>query len=254
MQPYRPRTAVLLLFTLAWLMPAIRAEAETVPCPDGNKLKVSLGWSFGFANSPFAAGDDNLDHDSAPLIALQAHVDDIDIARVDVLLALANFGRLTSIVESGGGGVTDSTATAEVRRAMLADLSVVFLKQFAVKLNVNGGFVFDAQREADSTSVADASAYIFIGPQLQACFDKSRLVVDLLVGQSEVMTGVDLFSQTFDKHMLRFRPRLHFTMDGIKDDKVIAVGMWADLGFSEKHGDTYEVFVSFPIWESPEGN
>lgn len=225
---------------------AAEAELDTT-----NALIVSLGWSFGIANSPFAPLGDSGERDSAPLVALNAHVNEYSFAKVDLLLALANFGRLVSELQPGGAEQADS-ATA-VRRAILADMSALFFRQSPVALNLNAGFVFDAQGQEEA-AVKDASAYLLLGPHMEAVLPakKGKVSVDLLVGQSEVMTGADLFSQSFDKDILRFRPRLHFTMIGLRKGTPISVGMWADMGFSDKYGDTYEVFVSFPIWDSRE--
>ena len=117
----------------------------------------------------------------------------------------------------------------------------------AIFLTFNTGFIFDADDE-DEGLVEDASSYMFVGPTVRATTGtKTSLLVDLLIGQSEVLTDVELFSKSWSrKEMLRFRPRIRFILTQGKffKDNPTMIGMWSDLGIADTTGDTYVVFVA----------
>ena len=117
---------------------------------------------------------------------------------------------------------------------------------FAFRIMLNGGFLFDAEND-DNGEVPDASSYLFVGPSVKATFgQKSQLVLDLLFGQSEIMSDIELFSRSPSrKEMLRFRPRINFAIGegSLAESGRIYVGMWADLGVDERVPDTFVIFI-----------
>jgi hypothetical protein len=227
-----------------------------------NRMTLSLGWSFGAASfdSPLPAGRSlsGEARGNEPLIAAVAEVGRHKPWQGTLILALANFGRLVEGENSGGG--EPDTLTADVRRAVLADLSVRYRlvgshESVQVLASLNSGFVFDAARGDEDDEVLDAKSYIFAGPLLTSAIGSSaEFHVEFLVGQSEVMTDHELFSREWDKETLRFRPKIGFGLfgdDSSADSSVsitpLFITFWADLGVSEESGDTYVVTFSKPI-------
>lgn len=222
-----------------------------------NLLLFSLGYSFGNANAPLQAsesldGGSNTSTANAPLISLVAELRRHHAFGATVKLALANFGRLTKFAIPTSSGSEDVEVDApQVRQSLIADLDLQYRFWQPPGLDVlgvvNTGFLFDAERSDYSTEVPDASSYLFVGPALKARFaEQTELRVDLLFGQSEVMTNLELFSgDRRSKDTWRVRPRVRFLLgDGKFEKAAVVLGVWADLGFGAKYGDTYVVFIS----------
>jgi len=220
-----------------------------------NYISFGLGYSFGQANTPFsaeAASDLTDSHGNEPLIALTAVLGKSKPFRSDVTLALASFGRVVNLVDEAE---TDTTAASDVRRSILADL--ILRRRFFPSKNkslytsFNVGFLFDAQANEHQEIVPDASGYLMAGlSYLTDVGHNSSLNMDLLFGQSEVMTNLDLLDGRWTWQYTRIRPRIRFHLD--KRDELsksrffddIVFGVWADMGLDKAFGDTYVLFIS----------
>lgn len=240
--------------------------AKTPACFHETSFYLSLGYSIGVAFNADAPDDRGLADDrrgTEPLIAIGTKTGRGKTFQTEILLALANYGNLISVTPDATGGApapTDSTL-ATVRRSVLADLTLrrhlAGDKQVGTGFyaTFNTGFLFDAQNDADSTNVADASSYVFVGPSFRTLLSTcTEVEVDFLVGQSEIMTGKEPFSRGWgDGRTVRFRPRIVFNLLSDGDPKPnsftpLTVGFWADLGTSEETADTFAVFFSRPFW------
>lgn len=240
------------------------------PCRADEPQRVSLwlGYSFGLTqfDAVPAQGVSLLNETTGnePLVALIGEVGGKSATSAEVILALANFGQL--ITATGPAGSTaDSATAADVRRSLLLDFSLrrkLFPNRAPnVQLTLNTGFVLDAQSDEEGENVADASSYFFIGPMGRFVAGKdssfAEVEAELLVGQSEVMTRVEPFSRPWsDNRTLRVRPKATFTLLGKKKGQArslvlpVSFGLWCDLGFDSRTGDTYALFVSRPIWST----
>ena len=221
-----------------------------------NKYVFSLGYSFGRTNSPLNVEksiNSGNQRDSAPLLALYAELNRYHRVGGSVRLALANFGRLTKFLSADPSDPSTTTddSLGTVRRSIIAEFDVHTRFGNADKssfmLLLNTGFIFDAQGDDNAGSVADASSYFFLGAAIETSFrNGSQLRVDALIGQSEVMTDIELFSKAWSKKdVIRFRPKIRFLLkDKIFKKNPVILGLSADLGVSDKFGDTYVVFLS----------
>jgi len=241
----------------------VPASSHAAAPPDSthfpeNYISFGLGYSFGQANTPFAgeAGssvDLTDSHGNEPLVALTAVIGRTAPLRSDVTLALASFGRMVKIV--GDETVPDTANASDVRRSILADL--ILRQRFFPSRNkslytsLNLGFLFDPQANEGNEIVPDASGYLMAGlSYLTQMGRNSSLTLDLLFGQSEVMTNLDLFDGAWRWEYTRVRPRVRFHLD--KEDELkgshlfddLAFGIWADMGLDKTFGDTYVVFIS----------
>lgn len=258
----RVALAVLLLLGPA---AAVRAE-EPASGAAQNVASVLLGYSFGLANNPFGdagAGDTGEQSVSStePLLGFSAVIGRDRPLHMDLSLAMANFGRLVSLVK--GVEASPANGAADVRRAILADVTVAQRltrsadASTAFFLSANTGFVFDAQADRGN-NVEDASSYLMAGPTLRSRLgQKSSLTLDLFAGPSEVMTNREIFSSSWKIRDTRLRPRILFALDSSDDpnhregnsffDGTFLFGLWADLGLSQEFGDTYALFISRSI-------
>ncbi len=280
------RLLPVLLVGFHLLVVAVQAKATTAADAE-NRVGLSLGYSFSQSSFNTIPTDATTaltnTAGNEPLITLSAEIQRKSQVSIDLKFGLANFGRLiavgspTDTASSSGNDTTSTTGdeaamAADVRRSILADLSFRFrlwqagrevnTSPLSVFLTLNTGFVFDAQDDKSGTTIEDASSYVFAGPSFRATFtDRSELMTDLLVGQSEVMTGHEIFSRSWkDSRTFRVRPRVRFVLDdadstsstsGTLPLTPLIIGFWGDLGFDNETGDTYAVFISKPIWSSP---
>jgi hypothetical protein len=244
------------------------AVATTAITDPDNRITFSLGYSFGWANFTTSTPTNALLGETSgnePLLGLSAEYGRNSRLLFDFKLALANFGRLIDTTENITP-TADSTAT-DVRRSVITDASARWrFTSLASKnavagfLTLNTGIILDAQSEDPGTHIDDASSYLFIGPSLIADFDRTEFLLDLLVGQSEVMTNVELFAKKWDTDTLRVKPRIRLSLlpdDNAQDTKKsgmdfrpLILGLWCDLGVSESTADTYVLFVSKPVWST----
>lgn len=226
------------------------ATDQYVPTP---LVSVSLGYSFGLATTPLSTDANSKDSDNEPLVALRAENIGRPHVKCDVLLALANFGRLAATVEPAAPAAESTAAVADVRRAVLGDLTIRF-GTYGLAAAVNLGIVFDAQHDDTAASLDDARSYFFVGPSFATRFgtdvDAPSVRCELMFGESEIMTGKELFSTPLDKSQtIRVRPRLEFHLGSFTSStKPVTIGFWGDLGFAEDVGDTYAVFLSTALW------
>jgi len=218
-------------------------------------IRLLLGYSFGYASfdSPQPPGSvlDKSDSGNEPLLAVVTELNRDGALGMDVRLALASFGHVINVA-----GEQDS----DVRRSVLADGVLRWrpsARHPSFFLSANGGFVFDAQDDSQGTGVTDAKSYLMVGPQVRTPVGKSEIGIDLFLGASEVMTGEEIPDWHLGQDDLRIRPRLTFNLVGgakAESEKSflvpLTVGLWGDLGFSDKDNDTFVVFIARPIWST----
>lgn len=261
---FRSRCRLCIPVLIAIIGSVVSSVAHGKGVTDSTSTSVSLvlGYSFGLANNPFgdAPGDgsDNKVSENEPLLGFSARLGESTPVHADLALAMANFGRLVQVINDA----QSTEAAADVRRSILADLTirpriVDFGHQIHLYASSNVGFVFDAQKDQND-AVQDASSYLLVGPTLQAGIgERSLLTLDLFAGQSEVMTNLELFSSEWTLGETRFRPRIGFILDNEDNangggensyfNGKFMFGLWADMGLSDRYGDTYAIFVSRSI-------
>ncbi len=230
------------------------------------EVKIAFGYSFGLASASSDAATANSkikgnERDNDPLVSIGTTIGVNERVRTDLVLGLANFGRIKEFLEDPGTQSASIVELPDVRRSVIADLSLrseIFARDDDKKNKyirfygtLNMGFLFDAQQDEANERVEDASSYFLAGPSLQTRVgDYSEVMIDFLAGQSEVMTNIEPFSRRWSRETLRMRPRIRFYLDDRDRNETnakeaaIILGLWADLGFSEHQGDTYVVFIS----------
>ena len=241
------------------------------PCPSdslfSNSLYISAGWAFGISSQAFSfvpseSDQPSTDSDAEPLLNLTGILGDGRGFALETKVILGNFGRLVELTGAGvisdttppDGGVTQTndTANTAVRRALITDITLrwspddVRWETNRLQFLLNTGFMFDAGGNRELDAVNDAASYWFVGLGYLGLFgEEAHLAGDLMVGESELLTGDEPFAERGD---LRLRPRLRFHIPRPDDhEKYIDVGFWADLGVDDDTPDAVTVFVAVPV-------
>jgi len=229
-------------------------------------VSISAGWAMGLAFDPIDPGANSSKdvpgaekQDLAPFFHLSANFGDGSECSTEVKLVLANFGRLVN--KLGVNGFSEDSSGTSVRRAVITDFTVrtPVLSRWSGNRGgilwniVNAGFSLDAQGYNSGTPL-DAASYWFTGPTIMGHSDDLKFIAaaDLLVGTSELLTGVESFDfHAKKKYPVRIRPRtwFHFA-EGLGHDRPLDLGFWGDLGPSNHSADAVTVFISTTLMSS----
>lgn len=250
---------------LAAQAPEGAGEAEQITSPAAllrNNLYVSVGWAYGISSRAFSPSEAEgaggvSDSDAEPLVNLTGIVGDTAWFALETKAILGNFGRLVEVtgLDSELGEPTapeEGLGRSSVRRALITDVTFRLAPRWirgervGMELLFNTGFIFDGGGDTGLEAVNDAASYWFVGASWNGHFDSpgTFMIADLLFGKSELLTGVEPFS---DGGPWRVRPRLRFRIPGVSRAEKLDIGFWADIGVQENTPDAVTVYAAIPV-------